>query len=92
MDGAYGPTLNPHRGVIAGFTTATYEVKSHLISTIRPWKLEPESSGKGLHTGGLQLRTWSEAKNLFTSIMKMLTVSLSAVLQTYLDCPLSTKK
>eukprot|EP00959_Pyramimonas_sp_CCMP1952_P106734 2231551-Pyramimonas_sp.AAC.1 len=92
MDGAYGPTLNPYRGVIAGSTTATYEVKSYLMPTITSWKLKPESSGIGLHIDDLQLHTWSESKNLCINIMKMLTVSLSAVLQTYLDCSLSAKK
>eukprot|EP00959_Pyramimonas_sp_CCMP1952_P202150 4226983-Pyramimonas_sp.AAC.1 len=92
MDGACGPSLCPHSGIIAGSTSATFEAKACLLPTVKSWAYEPDHSRHGVHIDDLQLHSWASSVKLCISTMQAMTVSLAKVLQQYVGCSLSEKK
>eukprot|EP00959_Pyramimonas_sp_CCMP1952_P320643 6710037-Pyramimonas_sp.AAC.1 len=48
LNGAFSQVLLPTSGIIAGFTSATFEAKAYLMPTVQSWTQEPNSSALGV--------------------------------------------
>ena len=90
MDGVAADfTVQPHRGIVAGGSTATFEAKARLLPTMQ--EVQVEGTGSAIHIDDLAMRSLDEVAWSCILHFKTLALETKAALDT-LRLPLSLPK